>query len=290
MKTLFANVTLSIALMTTMVTAAEMPQVGDRRVEYPLTADVESAYRLFVPEDWQPGQHWPLVVILHGGGGNENTPFDRDPAFREQLQAAARAHHFILVSPRGLKGWWGAQMLPPDAKGAIGRGTYRMPPAGKITGPPPALSLLSAEERALSRKSVEMAIGAVQKAYGTDPHRLFLMGNSMGSVGTLHLAQEDPRRWCAIAPSDGPVDPATFPFKRVRGLNAAFFIHGDEDHVAPIESMTEIVNGFRRAGVPTDYLIVKGGTHGDSWHQALDPIFTFFANSKCGPVPPKSKD
>ncbi len=35
-------------------------------------------YRIFVPSMWEPGRALPMVVILHGGGSNQNTPFERN--------------------------------------------------------------------------------------------------------------------------------------------------------------------------------------------------------------------
>lgn len=271
-------------LFTALLAATLMssPPTGDRHVDHDVAPGVPSAYRLFVPADWKQGDHWPLAVILHGGGGTEDSPFDRPPAFRTELEASATAHHLILVSPRGGKGWWGAEMLPPDAALTDHPGAYRLPPAGAITAPPPTLSPLSAEERRLARLDVEQAIDAVHSAYGTDPRRLFLMGNSMGSVGTFHLAQQDPKRWCAIAPSDGPVDPATYPFEKVSGLRQALFIHGDNDRTAPIESMRAMADGFAKVGVPVRFETVAGGGHSDSWQRSINLIFDTFSQADCG--------
>jgi poly(3-hydroxybutyrate) depolymerase len=257
------------------------PATGDRHVTYTLAPGIESAYRLFVPETWRPGERWPLVVILHGGGGTENSPFDRTPGFKASLEAAARAHRFILLSPRGHKGWWGAEMRPPEAATPTAPGAYRMPPAGAITGPPPKLEPLAAADRQLAERDVLRGIASVQATYGTDRRRVYLMGNSMGSVGTLHLAQADPGRWCAIAPSDGPLNPADYPYKRVRGLAAALFVHGDNDTVAPIESMRAISEGFERVGVPSKFLVIAGGSHSDSWQRSLGTIFDFFSATDC---------
>ncbi len=269
-----------LVVLAGLALATAAPPVGDRHVAYAPEAGVESAYRLFVPEDWTPGQHWPLVVILHGGSGTENTPFDRTPGFRETLLAAARAHHFILLSPRGGKGWYGARMLA-DGSGPTPRGTYRWPPAGRITAPPPALPPLTDDDLARSERDVIASIAEVARTYGTDARRTYLMGNSMGSVGTLHLAQAHPQRWCAIAPSDGPVDPVTFPYARVARLDAALFVHGDDDRTAPIESMAAIAGGFDRAGVATTLTVIPGGTHASSWQRALPAIFDFFDRHAC---------
>lgn len=262
---------------------AAAPPTGDRHVTSTIAPGIDSAYRLFVPEDWKPGDRWPLVTILHGGGSTEDSPFDRTPGFKDALEAAARRYHLILVSPRGHKGWWGARMLTEKDPAPIVSGTYRWPPAGALTGPPPALPPLSDSDLALSARDVLATEDAVRAAYNTDPGRSYLIGNSMGSIGALHLVQANPGRWCAIAPSDGPVDPVTYPYERARGaVSAAFFVHGDDDRTAPIESMRAIADGFVRAGVPTRFLTVPGGTHGNSWQRALPEILSFLLKHDCG--------
>ncbi|WDF74527.1 hypothetical protein [Novosphingobium sp. KACC 22771] len=258
---------------------APAPPVGDQAVTFMLAPGVESRYRLFVPEDWRPGDHWPLVVMLHGGGANEDGPFDRDPAFRDRLFAAARAHHYILLSPRGHKGGWGAQLLV-EGSGLPPRGTYRWPKPGALTGPPPKLAPRSQRDQALAHQDVFAAIGRIRTAYGTLAHP-YLMGNSMGGQGTLHLAQDQPRTWCALSPSDGPFDPSSYPYARAKGTRAALFVHGDNDTVAPLESMADMAGRFDRAGIPTRLMIVAGGGHSDSWQRAMPAIFDFFARHPC---------
>lgn len=278
MKAFLASLLL---LGATAAAAADAPPVGDRGVAYQLEAGLESRFRVFVPEDWKPGDRWPLVVMLHGGGGTEDSPFDRGgEAFRKVLFDAARAHHFILISPRGHKGGWGANMVI-GGSGPTPRGTYRWPPKGAITGGPPDVKPRTPHDDFLAAEDVYRSIAQVAKAYGTLP-RPYLMGNSMGGQGTLHLAQAKPARWCAIAPSDGPYDPETYPYARARTVRAALFVHGDNDTTAPIESMVAIAGGFDRAGVPTRLIVVPGGGHSDSWQRALPQTFAFFDRYPCG--------
>ncbi len=61
----------------------------------------------------------------------------------------------------------------------------------------------------------------------------------------------------------------------------ALFIHGDNDHIAPIESMRAIADGFRNAGVPTRFMSVGGGGHSDSWLTKLPDIFAYFEQQDC---------
>lgn len=57
------------------------------------------AFSLYVPEDYDAGRAWPLVVALHGGSGNGR-------AFLWSWLRAARSHGAIVVAPTALGETW----------------------------------------------------------------------------------------------------------------------------------------------------------------------------------------
>ena len=58
---------------------------------------VTRTYRVFVPSRYKPGIAYPLVVVFHGWGGDENE-FLGD----KNVTALADARDYIVVAPRGL--------------------------------------------------------------------------------------------------------------------------------------------------------------------------------------------
>jgi polyhydroxybutyrate depolymerase len=58
---------------------------------------VTRTYRVFVPSRYQPGTAYPLVVVFHGWGGDENE-FLAD----ENVTQLAEERGYIVVAPRGL--------------------------------------------------------------------------------------------------------------------------------------------------------------------------------------------
>ena len=85
-------------------------QRGDVRRAYRSAVDQSlQPYRLFVPKAYEAGKAWPLVVALHGAGGNENSFFEgyengrgqavgRRARLRGGLPARAQS---LLELPRG---------------------------------------------------------------------------------------------------------------------------------------------------------------------------------------------
>jgi predicted peptidase len=226
-------------------------------------------YRIFVPSTWTPGKALPLVVVLHGGGSNQNTPFERNDNI---LAREAEKHGFIIVSPLGggPGGGYGAPYSPVFAPG-----TNR--PAPNPSAAPP-----DTPERRVSESDVMTVTERTAEEYGVDRKRIYLMGNSMGSMGTYYLAQKYQGKWCAISPSDGPVIPSSFPYDRVKYLSGAIIVHGDNDTLASIEATKEMVANFKKAGIDTRFVEVKGGTHTGSWADVLPGTFDYFDAHRCG--------
>ena len=72
---------------------------GDMRLAYRSSVDRELVpFRLFVPDNYDRSQSYPLVVALHGAGGDENTFMESfDGTFKEN----ARDRGYIVASVNG---------------------------------------------------------------------------------------------------------------------------------------------------------------------------------------------
>lgn len=72
---------------------------GDFRKAYRSGVDQTlQPYRLFIPEGYDGTKPTPMVVALHGMGGDENSMFD---SYGKELTKDAQGHGFIVVAPKG---------------------------------------------------------------------------------------------------------------------------------------------------------------------------------------------
>jgi len=233
-------------------------------------------YIVVAPEGYKGGSYGntfpiPLTQYLHPGGNAPRGPHRPDrPAGEEFLPASP-----IPSGPprQGQPGQAGEQ--PPPQQ--------RMDPtAPELNNPRPVAKALTPEERdrenKLSEQDVLNVIALVSKEYNTDPKRLYIMGNSMGMIGTLSLAAKYPQMFAAIGPSDGPVDPVFYPAEKLKGIAGAIVVHGEDDNVAPIDDSEMIVFRLKSQGIDAQFHPVAKGGHGDSWYKSLPEVFDFFAS------------
>lgn len=281
----------ALALGPAVTQPVKMP-TGDLHPQHLFAGTSEPAnYRLYVPTSYDPHKAYPLVVVLHGSGEDENSPFDRS-----DLRATAEKRGYILLAPFGhRRGGFGniypvvvtretAASLPSPDKPmpAPGTGPQRMP----IDRPVPAddffyqtATRMQPDFEAAARAEAETmnVLALVRSQYRVDSARIYLMGNSMGGLGTTYLAARYPEIWAAIAPSGGPVAAWSYPFWRLRQYDiAALFVHGELDEHANPHWSQLLADTAKAEGVDATALIVRGGRHNNGWSKVLSQTFDFF--------------
>jgi len=120
-------------------------------------------YRLFIPESYNGSKPAPLVVALHGMGGDENSMFDSYA--NGLLKREAERTGFLVVCPKGRD------------SASMYRGT--------------------AEQDVLD------VLADVRRTYRVDAARIYLMGHSMGAYGTWSIAMDHPEIFAALGPISG---------------------------------------------------------------------------------------
>jgi phospholipase/carboxylesterase len=84
-----------------------VPARDDTGVMHVGEPGVRGGVSLYVPEYYDAGQAWPLVVALHGGSGNGR-------AFLWSWLRDARSHGAILAAPTAVGNTWALQGPDPD--------------------------------------------------------------------------------------------------------------------------------------------------------------------------------
>lgn len=139
------------------------------------------------------------------------------------------------------------------------------------------ISGIDPQRTALSELDVLTLTDKVAAEYGVDRSRIYLAGNSMGAMGTWHLAAKYPERWAAIAPSAaGATDPG-YDFGKLRAL-PLMAVAGEHDFLRPMVEQT--VADAKAAGLSPNYVMVPGGDHGSAVEMAMPQILDFLLSHR----------
>ncbi len=137
-------------------------------ITYPSSVDGAALdYLEYLPAGYNPAVAYPMVILLHGAGGNINQ-YDTP-----EWHTAADSHGYVLAMAH-------ARTLP-------GYGVSRL--SFYMNG-----ALVPAEQDILD------LIPVVKGRHLIDPNRIYLAGYSMGGVGALNIATLNPGVFAAAAP------------------------------------------------------------------------------------------
>lgn len=196
----------------------------------------EHKYVVYVPEGYTGDKPVPVILFLHGAG---ETGTDGKKQAAVGLGPAVRKRKdfpFLVVFPQSEKRTWRADS--PDGRRAMA------------------------------------VLAEVEKAYKTDPDRVYLTGLSMGGFGSWSLAAAHPDKWAAVAPICGGGDPSTA--AKIKHLPFWVF-HGDADKAVKVDMSRRMVEALKAAGAAPKYDEYPGVGH-NSWDKAYgnDELYKWF--------------
>jgi predicted peptidase len=237
-------------------------------------------YALFVSSKVTKDKKNPLIVSLHGLGGDQNT------MVRESLRSVELAEQggYILVAPMGYNsgGWYGIPPGPPrpaGANAAAQRGRGAGTPRPVIGGT--AITDV-AKVREASEKDVMTVLDMIRKEFTVDENRIYLMGHSMGGAGTYYLGSKYAKQWAALA----PIAPAAMGMtndrvKVLQGIKEAglpmLVSMGDADEAVPVANVRMWVDTMKELQLKYEYKEYPGVTHGPIMGASMADIYAFFA-------------
>lgn len=176
---------------------------ADATTTHTITVDgTERSYSLHRPPQLRAGERAPLVIALHGGGGN-----GAQMARYSGLDRTADTHGFIVIYPDG-SGRRAGRLLTWNAGDCC------------------------AWAQRENVDDVGFLLGLIDRAiavHGADPARIYLTGMSNGAMMAYRIAALHPERIAAIAAVSGTMDATLVP----RGPLPVMHVHGSADRLVP---------------------------------------------------------
>lgn len=209
-------------------------------------------YRYLTPDNPQKGKKYPIIIFLHGSGerGNDNesqlfhgSGQFLNPVNREKFPA------FVLFP-----------QCPSGQDGVFAKTLDSERPYGMLENPPLSNMMQSLKELVEYYSSLPDA----------DPKRVYIMGISMGGIGTFEMVARYPEMFAAAIPICGSVNP-----KRLKqskdGIKKVKFriFHGDADQAVDVSGSREAYKALKEIGADVEYIEFPGCTH-NSWNPAFN--------------------
>lgn len=207
-------------------------------------------YRIMYPKDFKETETYPIILFLHGAGergsDNESQLVHGGKLFAtDYLQERYPAIVIFPQCPR--ESYW--------SNVDVDRSTYPI----KLNfnydgGPTKPLQMV-----------MDLLDSTIQQSY-SDDNQIYLMGLSMGGMGSFELLSRRPDTFAAAIPICGGGDPNSV---SVYAKNTPLWVfHGAQDNVVnPLQSM-EMVSALLKAGAYPKFSLYDFANHG-SW----DPAF-----------------
>jgi acetyl esterase/lipase len=207
---------------------------------------VEHRYQVYLPEEWNDHQRWPVILFLHGSGERGSDGMDQTQI---GLPAAIRSHPerwpFVIVMPQvpfSHHHWTDPDML----------------------------------QMAMD------ALNASIKEFHGDRERLYLTGLSLGGYGTWEIARNWPHTFAAIVPVCGGVfwsyaparwEDVNLPaeYAHAIGRTPVWMFHGAIDPIV-IPKQSELMYDALKANGGNVRLWEYAGVRHNAWDKAYsDP-------------------
>jgi len=214
-------------------------------------------YQVFVPDNWNPKQSWPIILFLHGAGERGDDGLQQtEVGIATAVRVDRSRFPAIIVIPQCRKNiWW--------------------------------------SESAMTEVAIQSLEAAAKEFHG-DGRRTYLTGLSMGGYGTWAIAGKYPGRFAALAPICGGVlmpeqaraqspDDNT-PYKdaaaKIGAKTPVWIFHGGADNTVPVTESRRMNEAMKALGGEVHYTEYPGVGH-NSWDKAYaEPEFVSWLLSK----------
>ena len=253
------TVPLLLALVGASAHAADNESVNTGFVNFAFTAEAaERTAGLYVPPDYDDSKRWPLIVFLHGGGGNGDNNgnalterFNRQPLVQHVRDHPER-FPALVAFPRCPQGkiW---SPMPADPV----QSSWRLERHGRSPIP-------DAEDHITS------LIDAVIAEFAVDEDRVVVTGSSMGGEGSIRYAALHAERIAAVASVAGSAAIVLGDAPALARMGVWLF-QGETDHISTTPLAKRMVAALQGNSGNPRYTEYAGVGHGIARRVYEDP-------------------
>ncbi|MFD2919074.1 alpha/beta hydrolase-fold protein [Terrimonas rubra] len=209
-------------------------------------------YRILLPQNFDANKKYPLVLFLHGRG-ESGTDNEKQLVHGAKLFLAdSNRNNFpaIVVFPQcPVNSYWSNVQMVAEGSKSASRSFY-FTKEGEATG---------------AMKMVMALMGNLFARFKIQENQVYVMGLSMGGMGTFEVVRRMPNTFAAAIPICGGANPAT---AGSLTKTSWWVFHGGKDDVVLPKYSEDMVKAMKRYRVPVKFTLYPEANH-NSW----DPAF-----------------
>ena len=214
----------------------------------------EYPYMLYVPEDYDPNQPYPLEFVLHGGVGRPRADAEENFWQRSYERVAQPGRIIVIPFAWSEAYWW------QDSQS----------------------------------ENIPAILNELKATYNVDENRVTMTGISDGGTGAYFFAFKQPTQWAAFLPYIGhpgvlrsQQSGGGYRLYFENLMNKPLYIvNGENDRLYPAASLDSFIQILQDVGVSYTWTVIEEGEHNTSWlpdYQAV--IEEFKADNPRDPLP-----
>ncbi len=209
-------------------------------------------YRILYPDSYDRGANYPLVLFLHGAGerGSDNEKQLTHGAHLFTDSENRQNYPAIVVFPQCRENKYWVDIAVRNTLKEGRNDTFENMGASAVT----------------EQQLVVDLVHHLLDAEAVDPDRLYIMGLSMGAMGTFDILSRNPQLFAAAIPicGGGNVKVAA----KYAPYTSLWITHGTMDDVVSVKFSQEMYRTLKAAGADVTYTEFP-----EANHNAWDPTF-----------------
>jgi phospholipase/carboxylesterase len=224
---------------------------SERRILLPFDPSIGGeplSQALFVPQRYEPNYAYPLLVLLHGRGGDEQQMVHSMPAlsWRNYVGLSLRGPEPVLRKGQEDGFSWGPAFARPDRRPCKPR-----PPEPGVEALRRRLQGGRPDTIEIIEESVFEGVRQVRRTLHVHSERIFLVGSGEGAAVAYRLGLSYPEHFAGVVALNGWIPTGFRPLARLDACRdlRILVVHGEWNGRAPIQHARREVNLLRSAGL-----------------------------------------
>lgn len=258
------NKTLTALLLLVLAASAGAQDLSLYQKKWLVQGSDSLPYRLLLPAQYDEDKEYPVILFLHGAGerGSDNEKQLVHGAKLFVREDVRRDYPAIVIFPQCPENsYWSNVQIERDS---AGKRSFNFQAGGAPTTP---------------MVLVQALLRQVLKEYPVEKDQVYVMGLSMGGMGTFEIVSRNPKLFAAAVPICGGANPAVA--KKLRKVEWWVF-HGAKDDVVPPEHSQQMVDALKKRRADVRFTLYPEANH-NSWDSAFaekDLLPWLFAQDK----------